>query len=183
MDSYIDISLRPKSGMQVYLLMNQVYSKLHKALFVMVASEIGVSFPNYQSNLGSVLRLHSDKAALVGLQSLDWLSGLQIYCHVSLIKDVPKKCKYRVVSRIQNNMSKAKLRRLIKRGSISEHEILAYKSQMQSTVMNYPFVELKSMSNGQKHRRYIKLSSLYDNEVKGKFDSFGLSKSATVPWF
>jgi CRISPR-associated endonuclease Csy4 len=39
------------------------------------------------------------------------------------------------------------------------------------------------MSNGQLHRRFIEFSELQNKEVNGKFDLFGLSKSATIPWF
>jgi len=46
-----------------------------------------------------------------------------------------------------------------------------------------PFLELDSTSNGNKHRRYIQFGELQNVSVPGSFDMFGLSKTATVPWF
>ena len=80
-------------------------------------------------------------------------------------------------------MSPAKLRRLIKRGSISEDEAKNYKVKMFTKGLDDPYVELTSGSNGHKHRRYMEFGPLQDHSVDGVFDQFGLSKTATVPWF
>jgi len=90
---------------------------------------------------------------------------------------------YRNISRIQSNMTEAKLRRLIKRGSITQEETKAYKAKMFQQGMDNPYLELESGSNGHKHRRYLQFGELSSQSVKGEFDQFGLSKTATVPWF
>ncbi|PYD07066.1 type I-F CRISPR-associated endoribonuclease Cas6/Csy4, partial [Pseudomonas syringae pv. pisi] len=46
-----------------------------------------------------------------------------------------------------------------------------------------PYIELVSVSNGQRHRRYIEFGELFNEPITGLFDQFGLSNSATVPWF
>jgi len=46
-----------------------------------------------------------------------------------------------------------------------------------------PYLELESASNDNKHRRYISFGELSDTPISGEFDTFGLSKTATVPWF
>ena len=84
---------------------------------------------------------------------------------------------------MQANMSQAKLNRLIKRGSITEADAQQYRVKMAGQHFQGPYLELQSASNGQKHRRYIEFGPLLGNPVVGEFDQFGLSKTATVPWF
>tara|TARA_R110001592_G_scaffold347466_2_gene641009 strand:+ start:4791 stop:5342 length:552 start_codon:yes stop_codon:yes gene_type:complete len=183
MNSYFDIELKPDAEMRENVLMNKVYTKLHKALFDAKATDIGVSFPQYKVVLGKVLRVHSNVEHLVQLQNSDWLGGLAGYCAISDIQTIPVETKYRMVSRVQSNMTQSKLNRLIKRGSITDSEVKAYKAKMFSKGLDNPYLELESESNGNKHRRYIQFGEFVDKPVLGEFDSFGLSKTATVPWF
>lgn len=183
MKYYIDIKIKPDAEMRENVLMNKVYTKLHKVLFDLEVNDIGVSFPQWEVVLGQTLRLHSSETSLVDLQKNSWLGGLSGYCDVSDILNVPDVCKHRVISRIQTTMSPAKLRRLFKRGSITEGEVKAYKAKMFSKGLDEPYLELESSSNGNKHRRYISFGELLDMSNEGEFDSFGLSKTATVPWF
>ena len=183
MDHYLDIKIEPDEEVPIYFIRNKIYSKLHKALFTLKAADIGISFPRYKIMLGDVIRLHGTEAKLTELQSLDWLGGLKGYCVINAIQAVPVDVMYRNISRIQSNMTEAKLRRLIKRGSITQEETKAYKAKMFQQGMDNPYLELESGSNGHKHRRYLQFGELSSQSVKGEFDQFGLSKTATVPWF
>lgn len=183
MDSYIEITIKPDAEMRENVLLNKVFTKLHKALVTLNSDSIGVSFPHYKVMLGKVLRIHSCRSILHDFSSLDWLGGLIGYCTVSEIKLVPNDCEYRTISRIQSNMSQAKLKRLIKRGSISEEDAKNYKAKMFTKGLENPYLELKSGSNGYKHRRYLNFGTLLAKPTQGKFDQFGLSKTATIPWF
>lgn len=183
MDHYIDIRIKPDSEMRSNILLNMIYTELHKALHDMTPINIGVSFPRYNVTLGNVIRIHGEKAALHYLQDMNWLGGMSGYCEVSPVLSVPPGAKFRTVSRKQPTMSQSKLRRLIKRGSITEDEIRQYKAKLFSKGLDNPYVELVSASNGQKHRRYIEFGKLLNEPVSGEFDQFGLSKTATVPWF
>jgi len=80
-------------------------------------------------------------------------------------------------------MTSAKLRRLIKRGSISAEEAKKYKAKMFTQGLDNAYLELDSSSNCHKHRRYLEFGELISSPVLGGFDQFGLSKIATVPWF
>jgi CRISPR-associated endonuclease Csy4 len=80
-------------------------------------------------------------------------------------------------------MSQAKLNRLLKRGSINEQDAKQYKARMFTKGLDNPYLELTSGTNGHKHRRYIEFGELLTQPISGKFDQFGLSKTATVPWF
>lgn len=183
MDSYIEIILKPDAEMRENVLLNKVYTKLHKALVTLNSDSIGVSFPQYNVILGRVIRIHSNTAMLHDLNGINWLGGLIGYCNVSEITVVPTQCEYRIISRIQSTMSQAKLKRLLKRGSITEEEAKTYKAKMFSKGLDNPYLELESSSNGHKHRRYLNFGEPQNEMIQGKFDHFGLSKSATVPWF
>ena len=183
MDHYIEIILNPDAEMRENVLLNKVYTKLHKALYSLNAKTIGVSFPKATFNLGRNIRIHGEYEKLQQLQQLNWIGGLIGYCNVSEISQVPDSCKYQTVSRVQSTMSKSKLNRLVNRGSITETDIKTYKSKMFEKGLQYPYLELESASNENKYRRYISISSLQDSPVVGDFDSFGLSRTATIPVF
>ena len=183
MDHYINIQLKPDAEMRENVLLNKVYTKLHKALFDTKASDVAVSFPKYHVKLGDVVRIHSGKSQLEKLQNINWLGGLSGYCDISSISEIPESSSYRTISRIQTTMSAAKLRRLIKRGSISEADAKRYKAKIFTQSLDNPYLELESSSNGHKHRRFIEFGDIVSSPVKGQFDQFGLSKTATIPWF
>jgi len=188
MKYYIEVLLKPDAEMRVNVLLNKVYTKLHKALCTLKATDIGVSFPQYHVKLGDVIRIHGSDDKLAELQAVSWLGGLAGYCAVSGITPIPAQVKFRTVSRKQSNMTESKSRRLIKRGSLSPEDAKQYKAKMFAQGLDNPYLELESGSNGHKHRRYIQFGELLDDSVEGEFDQFGLSsrqqdKQATVPWF
>ena len=183
MDSYIEITLLPDPEFPATVLMNAVYSKLHKALSDLRSTDIGVSFPKSKQTLGDILRIHGTIEALEKLNAMNWIGGMSGYCHKSNIKPVPNVASFRNISRRQPTMSAAKLRRLIKRRSITDEETHNYQLKMVTKEIDGPYVELISSSNGHKHRRYIMFSELLEEPRTGQFDQFGLSKVATIPWF
>jgi CRISPR-associated endonuclease Csy4 len=183
MDYFTDIKLLPDAEIPATVLMNAIYTKLHKALCDLHSTNIGISFPKYKVTLGDVLRIHGKEPVLNDLQGLDWIGGMKGYCKISDIVPVPAGSKFRTISRKQPTVSQSKLNRLIKRGSITEDEVKNYKAKMFTKGLDNPYVELVSGSNGQRHRRYIEFGELQDSPVEGEFDQFGLSKIATVPWF
>jgi len=183
MDHYIDIRILPDAELQENMLLNKVYIKFHKALCDLNADDIGVSFPEYKIKLGCLLRIHGKVERLIELQKMQWLGGLAGYCDISEIKFIPDYTDFRIISRIQTTMSPAKYRRLLARGTITEKEQKQYKAKMFQKGLDNPYVELKSASTSKKYRRYLSFSDFLDTLVEGKFDQFGLSKSATIPWF
>ncbi len=183
MDYYLDIKVVPDEEVPIYFIRNKVYSKLHKALFTLQASDIGVSFPLYNIKLGDIIRIHGNKEKLIKLQAENWLGGMVGYCSVSPIQAIPDETVYCTVSRIQSTMTEAKLRRLLKRDSITQDEIKGYKAKMFQQGLDNPYLEIESSSNGHKHRRYIAFGDIVKLPVQGEFDFFGLSKTATIPWF
>ncbi len=188
MNYYIDIELFPKKELRENILLNQLYSEFHKRLVDLKSTAIGVSFPHYKLKLGDVFRIHGDKESLERFQSDEWVKKYPKNFYISEIKPIPKDVKFRVISRIQQTMSQSKLRRLIKRaeegkGGIKEEDIKKYKIKMLQGGLGNPFVELISGSSKQRYRLFVEFGKFQDSEVKGEFDTFGLSKTATVPWF
>lgn len=183
MTHYIDIRLTPKKEIRESLLLNQLYSSFHKRLYDLKSKSIGVSFPEYRLKLGKLFRIHGSKEDLEQLQKKDWIGKYIEFYKISAIKEVPNGIKYRTVYRVQQNMTEAKLRRLIKRGTIPQEDIKKYRIKMYQGGLDNPFVELVSASNGQRHRRFIAFGELQEKEAKGEFDLFGLSKLSTIPWF
>ncbi|MDD3591924.1 MAG: type I-F CRISPR-associated endoribonuclease Cas6/Csy4 [Sulfurovum sp.] len=183
MTHYIDIRLFPNKEIRENVLLNQIYTTFHKRLYDLKSASIGVSFPEYNLKLGRLFRIHGTKEVLEKLSEKDWLGKYKLFCKVENIKEIPQHVQYRTVSRIQQNMTEAKLRRLIKRGTITEEDIKKYRIKMYQGGLENPYVELVSMSNGKLHRRFIEFGELKKEEVKGDFDLFGLSKISTIPWF
>jgi len=183
MKYYIDITIRPDKTMHENVLLNQVYTKLHQALHKLHCDAIGVSFPQYRIKLGRLLRLHGSHTGLNDLQSLNWLDSLTHYCNVGKLQIVPENCQYRVVSRVQSTMTQAKLKRLKKRHTMTDEDMKRYKGNMFCKGLDNPYLELASHSNGNKYRRYLQFGELRAQPTAGKFDLFGLSRTATVPWF
>lgn len=183
MDFYIDIQINPDEEMRENVLLNKVYTKLHKALNTLESTSVGVSFPQYKVMLGRLLRIHGSEVNLRILDEMNWLGGLIGYCDVSEIMAVPSGVKYQVISRKQSSMSQAKLRRLTKRQSLENSDIKRYKAKMFDKGLSEPYLELSSASNGHSYRRYLSFGAVQDDPVPGVFDHFGLSKQATVPVF
>jgi CRISPR-associated endonuclease Csy4 len=184
MNFFIDVALKPDAQMPVNRLLNASYTQLHKVLFDLGSNNIGVSFPAHHVLLGNCLRIHGTQQALEQLQAQNWLVRLADHCKVSPISEVPVNIQgYRTVSRIQTTMSQSKLKRLFKRGSITEEEAKGYKAKLFTKGLDNAYVELESASNGHKHRRYIAFGALQPTPSEGVFDTFGLSKTTTVPWF
>jgi len=183
MTHYIEIELLPKKEMRENYLLNQVYTAFHKRLYDLKSKSIGVSFPRYRVKLGTLLRVHGLLIDLEKLQEKEWLEEYKVYTNVSGIQEIPQDVSYRTIYRVQQNMTQAKLRRLIKRGTISDEDVKKYKVKMLQGGLENPYVELKSGSNAQLHRRFLEFSDLKEESTSGDFDTFGLSKEATIPWF
>lgn len=190
MNYYIEIKLLPDAEFTAPVLMNALFNKLHKTLFDIQSDSIGASFPNYALTLGDKVRLHGTQENLSKLPD-DWIGRMKDYCNVSQIQLIPEGAEYKTVSRKQDSKSNAKLRRLLnrqeqgKRGdrpALSESDIKEFKLNMLKDQQTGPFLELMS-SKGNRYRRYIKQSDSVQNPVEGKFDHFGLSNIATIPWF
>lgn len=183
MDSYINIRLLPDAEMHEAELISKVFTKFHKALVQLNTNQIAISFPDVNMSLGKLIRIHGSINLLNDLQGLMWLGALAGYCQVSKILSVPEQVQYRVISAKRHNLSNAKLRRLIARGSIDKDGEERYKAKMLSQTFENPYLDLFSSSTKQQYRKFFEFSEIQPEPVFGAFDSYGLSDTATIPWF
>jgi len=181
MDYYIDIKVLPDPEFDTTTLMNVLYSKLHRVLAATSEERVGASFPNFKKAPGDLLRLHAEQSVLQQLMDNNWLKGLSDYTHVTEIKIVPEQTQHIMVRRIQSKMTAARLRRAVKRGSISVQEANTLLDQR--TLLKKPFFQLQSSSTGHRFPLFIEQGELKAKAIKGTFNSYGLSDKATVPWF
>ena len=183
MDHYFDIVIKPDAEMRENVLLNMVYTKLHRVLVDLNSNNLGISFPEVNLHLGTRLRIHGNEAAVNKL-GMTWLGGLSGYCHVSAVSKVPDTVNsHRTVSRKQLNMTHAKMNRLLKRGSLEPADVGRYKEKMFAQPLSAPFLELVSISSGERYRRNLQLGEIQTAPALGEFDQFGLSRTATIPWF
>lgn len=192
MKCYQEITLLPSADIALYFLWEKMYQQLHLALVENQDNDgkvdVGVSFPEYNSKqyeLGSKLMLVS--FSIEKLESLNinkWLSRLNDYLHITTIREVPENIDgYVFFKRIQPKINNARLaRRMAKRKDISYEQALSHFESRAEQMTKLPYINMKSHSSDNKFRLFIeKLDS--ENQVVGTFNSYGLSKSATVPWF
>jgi CRISPR-associated endonuclease Csy4 len=187
MDHYLDLNLLPDPEFPPTQLMSALFAKLHRGLNDVRRDDIGVSFPQVEQDkhgLGSCLRLHGSAEALDGLLTLSWLNGMRDHLQIGDLSPIPGQVSWRCVSRVQvdSNPERAR-RRLIKRHGISEEEARKRIPDSAAKRCDLPFVSLRSNGNGNTFRLFIRHGPLLDAPQPGTFGCYGLSVSATVPWF
>ncbi len=198
MNYYVDIKLLTDTEISLGFLWKKLYAQIHLAL-VEVRDEknlvsIGLAFPNYSGDrfLGDTLRLFApSKEELERLDLNRWLARLLDYLTVSEIKEVPKDTKLATFGRKQFK-SNSEIRRLAKR--YAQREQIAYEEALQNfeqTEAKYrkerdknrlPYINIKSLSTGNEMKLFI-IKKSSDIEQKGKFNTYGLSNTTTVPDF
>ena len=184
MDYFIDIRVLPDPEFTENMLMAALFSKLHRALGQRGVGDIGVSFPQFEHKLGPLLRLHGCEKSLGELERIDWRRGLKDYCESSDIAPIPEIKGWRCVSRVQVKSSPERLlRRSVKKGWLTQEEAESRLNLMKKCHTHLPWLNLKSLSTGRFFQLFIQHGDLIHEPVTGIFSSYGLSNTATVPWF
>ena len=190
MNHYIDIHLRPDPEFPPQVLLNALYAKLHKALVELGSQRIGVSFPSHTNkHLGDVLRLHGSAEDLAALQAQPWLGAIRELVLASIIAPVPATAQHRNVRRVQVQSSPERVKRrlvkrLMQRDGIDEEQAQLRVEVSQVPKLSDPFIALISGSTkGQHFRLFIKHGPIQSRAQSGAFNAYGLSPTATVPWF
>lgn len=192
MKYYLDITLLPDAEANIGFIWQKLYGQLHLALVEQQTengnSTIAVSFPEYRNNtfpLGSKLRLlASAEEQLRQLNLTKWLNRLSDYTHCTSIKEVPasvtKHARFRRVQ-FDTNVERLARRRMKRKGGTLE-EALAHYAGFNDQQSNLPFVNIQSLSKDERFRLFID-QDILDQAEGGEFNCYGLSKTATVPWF
>lgn len=187
MDHYIDLQLLPDPEFTQPHLMSALFSKLHRALVAQRSENIGISFPAVKTEppwLGDCLRLHGDHAALTGLIAANWLTGVRDHVEGTAVLAVPLKVSFRVVSRVQAKSNPERLRRRqMHRHGLDAAQAHARVPDASTERLDLPYVQLRSQSTEQSFRLFIRHGALLETATAGIFGAYGLSTTATIPWF
>jgi len=200
MKYYLDITLLPDAEANLGFLWQKVYQQVHLGLVENKVAEnesvIAVSFPNYGDKvfpLGDKLRLFADnQRQLEQLDIAKWLSRLTDYTHMKSIIEVPGSINQFALfkrKQIKSNIEK-KAKKRAKHLNKSYSEVLEYLLKEQTDLThdkyrsNLPFIQMESLSSKNRDRFPLFIERQFlDSCIEGKFTTYGLSKTATVPWF
>lgn len=184
---YLDMRVVPDPESGPAQLLGTLYDRLHLALVQQRRDDIGVSFPQYSTNplaIGNVLRLHGSGEGLRDFLQTDWLKGMRDHVRLTEVTPVPAGARYRTVHRRQfkTSVDRLRRRRMRRKGETEQQAIEAIPSAVERRP-SLPYVHVRSRSTGQPFCLFIALGPLVHAQVIGPFNSYGLSNTATVPWF
>lgn len=190
---YFDIRIIPDPEFKTTILLNSFISKLHRFLYDLKASDVGVSFPEYSliglPTLGGKVRFHSSEDRLLKLEEGSWLLGLKGFCYIESIKEVPKFSKFGIVRRCQSFKNNSRLARYLSRNGrpLPGEDSLAEDPRERERKL--PFLRLKSTSTSNNYILSILQKEAITPVDVGKFSSHGLAQRnpdgtyPTVPLF
>lgn len=188
MDSYADFQLLPDPEFSAHHLMNALFTKLHRALVDLDNIQIGASFPaagGQAKGMGDLLRLHGTELTLRRCLEGGWFKSIRDHADCSVIQAVPADCKYIQVRRVQS-LGESDLRRLrrrlVKRTGCSPEEAQQRLPSTAAERLSLPFLALRSASTGQMFRLFIEQKPT-SQRVDGTFNTYGISQTATLPFF
>lgn len=189
MQYYLQIRILPDLEFGQSMLMNALYSKLHRVLVKNKNLNIGISLPHYSLKpilLGDILRLHGSETDLERLCAESWLIGMTDHVEVSKIYPVTKTEGYLIYRRKQVKSNAERLRRRCKNREhkkghiITDEELQIRIPDSVEETLDIPFVRIKSQSTGQVFRLFIEQQKVMEPK-EGIFNRYGLSQTATVP--
>jgi CRISPR-associated endonuclease Csy4 len=200
MKYYLDITLLPDAEANLGFLWQKVFQQVHLALVDNKVADnesaVALSIVGYGDKtfpLGNKIRLLAASEDI--LQKLDmqrWLNRLSDYCHLSSIKPVPGGVKqYARFNRKNVKSIEKKAQRRAVHLAKPYDEVLAYLiEEGKSKACKLPFINVESQVSKKQAGQGVSCQfllfiekTLFDEAVNGKFDCYGLSKTATVPWF
>lgn len=184
---YVDLTVVPDAETGAPQLLGALHDRLHITLVQHRLDNIGVSFPGYSvipRTVGATLRLHGSDTSLRQLLGADWLKGLRDYVRMTEIAPAPSDAPHRTVQRKQfkTNVERLRRRRMRRKGETAEQAAVAIPSSIERTP-NLPYLPVRSRSTSQPFCLFIALGPLSASATPGRFNSYGLGGTATVPWF
>lgn len=193
MKHYIEITLLPDAEVGLGFLWQKVYQQIHLALVevkdVNEKVNVGVSFPKYGSKtfpLGDTVRLFGETPDDLNVLRLGhWLGRLTDYVTMKGVQEVPKNTKtYVCFRRKQPKLEFMKrVEKQAKRHGVSiEAALEHFKNYDKEHQLTLPFVSVYSQTWKQHFPLFVEKNSAPSGKT-GNFDTYGLSKEATVPWF
>lgn len=184
---YLDIHLRPDPEFPASQLLAALYAKLHRALVQLKSADLAISFPGYSERplgLGRTLRLVGSAERLKQLMALPWLTGMADHVQLGEVVPVPASAAHRRLTRVQAKSNPERLRRRqMRRHGLTEAQALERIPDEAAESLSLPFISVRSASTGQAFLLFMRLSPPSSESVPGEFNAYGLSTTATIPWF
>ena len=184
---YIDLRLQPDPEVAPTQLLAALYMRLHRTLAAQGTTGIAVAFPDYSAerhSLGERLRLLGSEAELQPWATGEWLGSVRDHVSVTSLLPVPADAQHRTLRRVQVKSSPERLRRrLMKRHQLSEEQARERIPDNVARTTPLPYVQLASTSTAQQFRLFLVLGAVQEAAPAGDFNAYGLSTTATVPWF
>ena len=194
---YLEITLLEQEEIPLHLIWSKLYTQLHLA-FAEHADEqgkivYGVSFPKYRlvqqkklGYLGDKIRIFADSiTALEQLNLNHWLARLQDYVHVLSAREVPQDRIESYATYFKVNPKLTIEQRIVhqaNRRGISVEEAQEHFKALDLTETFEPYINMKSQTNDMNFRLIIGKKRADEANI-GKFGSYGLSRTSTVPEF
>lgn len=187
MDLYQELRLLPDPEFPTTLLLNALFAKLHRTLVELPEPRLGLSFPDYDAKrlrLGDRLRIHGGTQVMNALAHRDWLSGMRDHLVIGSVNAAPVTEQSVQVRRVQAKSSPDRVRRrLMRRHGLSTEAAIARQPERTGERLSLPWLEVRSMSTGQHFRLFIEQIVYSGPPTPGAFNPYGLSRTATLPWF
>jgi CRISPR-associated endonuclease Csy4 len=189
MDHYLEIRLLPDPEFPPAILMNALFAKFHRALVDLESTRIGISFPGMRKEpksrgLGECLRIHGARDDLHKLMDLPWLTGMRDHTLLQGPGPIPDQVSECRVRRVQAKSSAERLRRrLMRRKGLSEEDARRSIPDDRAKRLELPYIALASRSTRQAFRLFIDQQPSASQHREGDFNHYGLSGTATLPWF
>ena len=184
---YIELRLRPDPEVAPTHLLAALYTRLHRALAAQGTASIAVTFPDYSAerhSLGERLRLHGSEAELQPWTTGEWLGSVRDHVSATPLLPVPAEVQHRTLRRVQVKSSPERLRRrLMKRHSLTQEQASERIPDSLARTTPLPYMQLASTSTAQQFRLFLALGAAQESVQAGNFNAYGLSTTATVPWF
>lgn len=188
---YIEITLLSTPEIPLHYLWEKMFYKVHLQLVEMQEEEktvpIGLAFPEYALNpigLGTKLRIFArEREALERFSVKSVFSIFSGYIHMTDIREVPNHMNYARYERHQvDNSVESLAKRRAKRENISYEEALhKYEAHSRKNTV-LPFIKIKSESSNKRFSLFIKKENVSASD-DFKFNTYGLSKTSSVPEF
>jgi CRISPR-associated endonuclease Csy4 len=106
------------------------------------------------------------------------------HTEVTPVTSVPADATQRQLRRVQAKSSPERLRRRqMRRHGLTEEQALERVPDSAAEFLKLPFVSLASATTGQTFPLYLGLGTPAPIAQAGTFNAYGLSTSATIPWF
>ncbi|MDQ1210321.1 CRISPR-associated endonuclease Csy4 [Acinetobacter baylyi] len=194
---YLEITLLEQEEIPLHLIWSKVYTHLHLAFVEQKDAEekiiYGVSFPKYRliqqkklGYLGDKIRIFADSVeALEQLNLNHWLERLQDYVHVLSARKVPEDKINGYATYFKVNPKLTIEQRIVhqaERRGISIEESQEHFKALNLKETFEPYINMKSQTNDMSFRLIIGKKRIDEANI-GKFGSYGLSRTSTVPEF